>query len=241
MSKGLQNLTAAPRAPFPPWAQAAVRLVGMQRAARLARSRPQLRGKGARALGALQEPDYVPGPEPGTQAQPCRPAVPRELPEDERASPALAVATPTPPPAGPPRLCGSQLHKQTRRMLRRKATGALEPGLMRRNLEEELAPDGWWPRPGQTARRRVIHTQCRGTPSKLKAAAITGSRPLSEGGQQVKNDLQINILGHATKSPQLLAQPGWLSSSQGPGKKDVAISSHSGNTFRSGPGSRTPL
>lgn len=57
----------------------------------------------------------------------------------------------------------------------------------------------------------------------------------------MKNDLQINILGHATKTPKFLAQPGWLSSSQGPSKKDLAIPNHSRNVFGSSPGSRTPL
>lgn len=92
------------------------------------------------------------------------------------------------PPACPPHLSEPDLYEQTQRMhfpLWRKTIGALEPGLMRCNLEEELAPDGWSPQPGQTDRRVIIHTQLQGTSSKLKDAALKGSRPLPRGGQQV--------------------------------------------------------
>ena len=94
---------------------------------------------------------------------------------------------------------------------------------MRCSLEEERAPGGWSPRPGQNDHRVVIHTQLEGTSSKLKDAAITGSRPLPGGGQHIKSDLQINILSHTIKPPELLAPLGCLSSSQGPSKKDLTL------------------
>lgn len=126
----------------PPQAQAATQLSGVPRATGLAWRHPQRAGRHARAPGALQEPDCLPAPEPGTQ-QPL--PTPQSHTSSRRMSVRHRLCLLPPPsclPSPPLRARPVRANARDAFSVLRKATGAVEAGLMRCNLEEELAPDG---------------------------------------------------------------------------------------------------